>query len=126
MALYTIADLHLSFGSEKPMDVFGGNWSGYVEKIEQNLGALLEPGDTLVLGGDFSWSIGGGLAGFPISRPVSRPKDPAQGQSRFVVGDGEQNARFFAKKPTAGYRVPPQQLLYLRGYRPVRHPWMVI
>ena len=57
MALYTIADLHLSFGSEKPMDVFGGNWSGYVEKIEQNLGALLEPGDTLVLGGDFSWSI---------------------------------------------------------------------
>ena len=30
MALYTIGDLHLSLGSDKPMDVFGEGWSNYV------------------------------------------------------------------------------------------------
>ena len=32
MALYTIGDTHLSLGSDKPMDVFGGAWEGSVEK----------------------------------------------------------------------------------------------
>ena len=30
MALYAIGDLHLSLGAPKPMDVFGGNWVGYM------------------------------------------------------------------------------------------------
>lgn len=34
MALYTIADLHLSFGSEKPMDVFSG-WDNYVDRLKK-------------------------------------------------------------------------------------------
>ena len=33
MALYAIGDTHLSLGGSKPMDVFGGNWTGYVEKL---------------------------------------------------------------------------------------------
>ena len=33
MALYTIGDTHLSLGSDKPMDVFGGAWEGYVETV---------------------------------------------------------------------------------------------
>ena len=33
MALYTIGDLHLSLGSNKPMDIFGDRWQNYVEKI---------------------------------------------------------------------------------------------
>ena len=33
MALYTIGDTHLSFSSDKPMDVFGGGWEGYVDKL---------------------------------------------------------------------------------------------
>ena len=38
MALYTIADLHLSLGvgAEKSMDVFGNRWKGYVDKLEKN------------------------------------------------------------------------------------------
>ena len=28
MSLFAIADLHLSFGVEKPMDIFSG-WEGY-------------------------------------------------------------------------------------------------
>ena len=35
MALYTIGDTHLSLGSSKPMDVFGGAWEGYVDKLAQ-------------------------------------------------------------------------------------------
>ena len=54
MALYTIGDTHLSLGSDKPMDVFGGAWEGYVEKLAQGL-SVLRPEDTLVIAGDISW-----------------------------------------------------------------------
>lgn len=57
MALFTIADPHLSHGVTKPMDVFGGRWQGYVEKLEKNWRALIGPEDTVVLGGDISWGI---------------------------------------------------------------------
>ena len=35
MALYAMGDLHLSLGVAKPMDVFGGVWEGYLEKLNQ-------------------------------------------------------------------------------------------
>lgn len=56
MALYAIGDLHLSFGADKPMDVFGGAWTGYVEKLQRGLSAI-KPGDTTVLLGDLSWAL---------------------------------------------------------------------
>jgi hypothetical protein len=54
--LYAIGDLHLSLAVEKPMDVFGGAWEGYVGKIEEGLAAL-DGEDTLVLAGDTSWGM---------------------------------------------------------------------
>ena len=33
--LYTIGDLHLSLGSDKPMDIFPG-WSNHLERLESN------------------------------------------------------------------------------------------
>lgn len=56
MALYAIGDLHLSFGTDKPMDIFGGRWKGYVEKLRQGL-SVIEPEDTTVLLGDVSWGL---------------------------------------------------------------------
>ena len=56
MALYAIGDLHLSFGTDKPMDIFGGKWDGYVEKLKQGLACMTEE-DTLVLLGDVSWGL---------------------------------------------------------------------
>ena len=53
MALYAIGDTHLSLSSDKPMDVFGGGWTRYVEKLREGL-SVLEPGDTVVLCGDLS------------------------------------------------------------------------
>ena len=40
MALYTIGDLHLSLGSDKPMEVFGEGWSNYVERIREGFAEL--------------------------------------------------------------------------------------
>ena len=56
MALYAIGDLHLSFGADKPMDVFGGAWQGYVEKLRKGL-SVIGPEDTTVLLGDVSWAL---------------------------------------------------------------------
>ena len=57
MALYAIGDLHLCLGAPKPMDVFGGAWVGYMEKLRQGL-FTLKPEDTVVLLGDVSWALG--------------------------------------------------------------------
>lgn len=56
MALYALGDLHLAFGVHKPMDVFGGRWEGYQEKLREGLSVLKE-GDTIVLPGDFCWAL---------------------------------------------------------------------
>ena len=56
MALYALADLHLALGVPKPMDVFGGRWVGYQEKLKQSLSEL-QPEDTLVIPGDFCWAL---------------------------------------------------------------------
>ena len=59
MALYTIADLHLSTGpgTNKSMEVFGRRWTGYLEKITENWNAIVSPEDTVVLPGDLSWAL---------------------------------------------------------------------
>ena len=56
MSLYTIGDLHLSLGVDKPMDIFPG-WEGYVEKLERNWRQKIQPEDTVVIAGDISWGM---------------------------------------------------------------------
>jgi len=56
MALFAIGDLHLCLGAPKPMDIFGGNWVGYMDKLAQGL-SVIQPEDTTVLLGDLSWSL---------------------------------------------------------------------
>lgn len=56
MSLFAIGDLHLSLGTDKPMDIFGG-WDNYVEKLETNWRKLVSPEDTVVLVGDTSWAM---------------------------------------------------------------------
>ena len=57
MALYAIGDLHLCLGAPKPMDIFGGAWVGYMDKLKAGLSVITEE-DTLVLMGDLSWALG--------------------------------------------------------------------
>ena len=56
MALHVIGDLHLSISAPKPMDVFGGPWVGYMEKLEAGIGKIADT-DTTVLLGDLSWAL---------------------------------------------------------------------
>ena len=56
MSLYTIGDLHLSFGCNKPMDIFKG-WEDYVSRIEKNWQETVKPEDTVVIVGDISWAM---------------------------------------------------------------------
>ena len=56
MALYAIGDLHLCLGAPKPMDIFGGAWVGYMDKLKEGMSVITED-DTVVLLGDLSWSL---------------------------------------------------------------------
>lgn len=56
MALYAIGDLHLCLGAPKPMDIFGGVWEGYMEKLKSGISVIC-PEDTTVLLGDLSWAL---------------------------------------------------------------------
>ena len=56
MALYTISDLHLPIGIDKPMDIFGSKWSNYVERVKTNWQNIVGENDTVVLPGDISWA----------------------------------------------------------------------
>ena len=56
MALYAIGDLHLCLGAPKPMDIFGGAWIGYMDKLREGL-SIIGPSDTTVLLGDLSWAL---------------------------------------------------------------------
>ena len=56
MSVYAIADLHLSFGADKPMDVFFG-WDNYVQKLETNWKKMISEEDTVIIPGDISWGL---------------------------------------------------------------------
>lgn len=56
MSIYVIGDLHLSFSTDKPMDIFGKNWENHSEKVKQNWIKNVTENDTVILPGDFSWA----------------------------------------------------------------------
>ncbi len=56
MSLFAIADLHLSLGEDKPMDIFSG-WNDYVTRLENNWKSIITDNDTVVIAGDISWAM---------------------------------------------------------------------
>lgn len=56
MAIFALSDLHLPLGVEKPMDIFGGRWDNYVEKIEYEWKKAICEDDYVIINGDFSWA----------------------------------------------------------------------
>lgn len=57
MALYAVSDLHLSFSTDKPMDVFGSKWQNYTARLQNNWQKLVTNNDTVVINGDISWAM---------------------------------------------------------------------
>lgn len=57
MSLYIIGDLHLAFNEDKPMTIFGENWKEHDVKIKNDWISKVKEEDTVLLPGDFSWSM---------------------------------------------------------------------
>lgn len=57
MSIFVIADLHLSFSENKPMDIFGENWNDHANKIKENWIQQVTDNDLVVIPGDFSWAM---------------------------------------------------------------------
>ncbi len=56
MSVFAIGDLHLSLGTDKPMDVFRG-WENYVDRLKENWNSVVKDEDTVVIPGDISWAM---------------------------------------------------------------------
>ena len=57
MSIYAIGDLHLSFDTSKPMDIFGDNWKDHENKIKNDWIEKVKQDDLVLLPGDFSWAM---------------------------------------------------------------------
>lgn len=57
MKVYAISDFHLCNSGEKPMEIFGGDWSNYQEKIKDDWQKKVKSDDVVVICGDISWAM---------------------------------------------------------------------
>lgn len=55
--LYCLSDTHLSFGTDKPMDIFGKRWDNHAGRIEECWKSTVKEEDTVVIAGDISWGM---------------------------------------------------------------------
>jgi len=55
--LFAISDLHLSFGTNKPMDLFGDHWTNYEQRIRDDWNARVGADDVVIVAGDISWAM---------------------------------------------------------------------
>ena len=83
MKVFAISDLHLSGGvKDKPMDIFGESWQGYMEAIEADWKGKVSEGDVVLLAGDLSWGINLEEAAPDIARVCALP-----GRKVFIRGN---------------------------------------
>ena len=57
MAIYALADLHLSLSiPDKSMEVFGSSWDDYISRVRENWENKVTEDDTVLIPGDISWA----------------------------------------------------------------------
>ncbi len=106
MALFVIADLHLSLGVDKPMDVFKG-WENYVDRLEENWRAVVGPEDTVVIAGDISWAmkLEDSLKDFAFIDSLSGQKIIMKGNHDYWWSTRSKIDSFFAQNGLGSLRV---------------------
>lgn len=99
MSLFVIGDLHLSQSENKPMDVFGGRWEGYTEKLIKGWKSVVSQGDSVVLAGDISWgmSLEKSLADFQLIDSLPGWKYIIKGNHDYFWTTVGGMRKFFAK-----------------------------
>ena len=98
MAIFAIGDMHLSLGTDKPMDVFPG-WEGYLPRLEANWRKLICPEDTVVLAGDTSWAmnLNDTKADFAFIQNLPGQKWLLKGNHDYWWGTASKMKKFFAE-----------------------------
>lgn len=98
MSLYAIGDLHLSLGGDKPMDVFGGRWLNYVDKLREGFSSLTDS-DVTVLCGDLTWgmSLEGAREDFMFIDRLPGRKVVLKGNHDYWWSTAAKARRFFAE-----------------------------
>lgn len=56
MNIWALSDLHLSLGSDKPMDIFGEHWREHHLRMAETWDRLVDDEDIVITPGDFSWA----------------------------------------------------------------------
>lgn len=57
MKVFAISDLHLSFSTDKPMNIFGPQWEGHWDIIVEDWEKKVSDDDIVLLSGDLSWAM---------------------------------------------------------------------
>lgn len=97
MSLFAIGDLHLSFASDKPMNVFGDQWENHAEKLREGFSCVSED-DLTVLCGDISWGMGleESLEDFRFIERLPGKKLIVKGNHDYWWSTASKAKRFFA------------------------------
>ena len=106
MSLYAIGDLHLSLGTDKPMDTFGGRWENYVEKIIEGFSVLTDE-DVCVICGDVTWgmAIEDCLADFQFVDRLPGKKIILKGNHDYWWTTATKAMKFFEKNGITSIRI---------------------
>lgn len=125
MALFVIADLHLSLGTDKPMDGFKG-WQDYVSRLEENWRSIVKPEDTVVIAGDISWAmkLEDSLADFTFINSLPGEKIIMKGNHDYWWSTRNKIDNFFAQNGlntlhilhNGAYRVGDRAICGTRGW----------
>lgn len=99
MSLFVLSDLHLSTdkATNKSMEVFGARWKDYIQKIEKNWNAIVNPNDTVIISGDISWamSLDGALADLKYINALNGKKLLGKGNHDFWWTTAKKMTEFF-------------------------------
>lgn len=73
MRIWALSDLHLSLGSDKPMDIFGDHWRAHHETMAGHWDRLVADEDIVLTPGDFSWAKNTAAAAADFAWLAKRP-----------------------------------------------------
>ena len=57
MKIFALSDPHLSRSQDKPMDIFGDQWTDHGRQIAEAWDRLVSPEDLVLVPGDISWAM---------------------------------------------------------------------
>lgn len=97
MSIFAIGDTHLSFGTDKPMNVFHG-WDNFEKRLEANWNKVVSRDDTVVVAGDISWAmdINDALPDFRFLDSLNGTKIIMKGNHDYWWATKSKTEKFFA------------------------------